>query len=101
MFKKLLLLTLAATLSLHIAAAPATAKKAPQANPDETISKVKAAIEAKLGSPVTSVIKTPYLGLYEVYADGQILYTDEKLSAIIAGTLIDGATMNSYTAERM
>lgn len=62
---------------------------------------VKKAIEAKLGSKVASVSKSPYLGLYEVYAEGQILYTDEKLTAILAGTLIDGTTMKNVTAERL
>jgi thiol:disulfide interchange protein DsbC len=50
---------------------------------------------------VQSVTKSGYLGLYEVYADGQVLYTDEKLTTIIAGTLIDGKTMRNVTAERM
>ena len=86
MLKKLLPLALAAALSL-----PAFADEA----------SVKKAIETKLGAKVTSVTRSPYLGLYEVYADGQILYTDEKLSAIIAGTLIDGKTMKNVTAERM
>jgi len=62
---------------------------------------VRKAIEAKLGAKVTSVTKSPYLGLYEVYADGQILYTDDKLTVILAGTLIDGKTMKNVTAERM
>ena len=62
---------------------------------------LKKALEAKLGARITSVTKSGYLGLYEVYADGQVLYTDEKLSAIIAGPLIDGKTMRNVTAERM
>jgi thiol:disulfide interchange protein DsbC len=62
---------------------------------------VKKALEAKLGAPVTSVTKTPYLGLYEVYADGQIVYTDEKVSALLVGSLIDGKTMKNVTSERM
>jgi len=62
---------------------------------------VKKAIESRLGAKVTSVTKSPYLGLYEVYADGQILYTDDKVSAILAGTLIDGKTLKNVTAERM
>ena len=86
MLKKLLPLTLAATFSLAVVADEASVKKA---------------VEAKLGTKVSSVLKSPYLGLYEVYADGQILYTDEKLTAIIAGTLIDGKTMKNVTAERM
>ena len=86
MLKKLLPLTLAATFSLAVVADEASVKKA---------------VEAKLGTKVSSVLKSPYLGLYEIYADGQILYTDEKLTAIIAGTLIDGKTMKNVTAERM
>lgn len=62
---------------------------------------VKKAMEAKLGGRISSVVKTPYLGLYEIYTDGQIFYTDEKQSVIIAGALIDGKTMQNHTAERM
>lgn len=62
---------------------------------------VKKAIESKLGGKVTSVTKSTYLGLYEVYIDGQILYTDERQTAILAGTLIDGKTLKNVTAERM
>ncbi len=95
MLKKLLALILAAALGMPVLAEEASAKKADKS------SSVKEAIEAKLGTKVTSVNKSPYLGLYEVYAEGQILYTDEKLSVIIAGTLIDGKTMKNYSAERM
>ncbi len=69
------------------------------ANADEA--SVQKAIEAKLGGKVKSVTKSPYLNLYEVYADGQIFYTDEAITAILAGTLIDGQTMKNVTAERM
>jgi thiol:disulfide interchange protein DsbC len=62
---------------------------------------VKKAVETKLERPVTSVTKTPYLGLYEVYVDGQIVYTDEKVSALLLGALIDGKTMKNVTDERM
>ncbi|MBS1197439.1 MAG: putative thiol:disulfide interchange protein (periplasmic) [Proteobacteria bacterium] len=62
---------------------------------------VKKAVEAKLGGKVTSVTKTDYLGLYEIYFDGNILYTDEKLSVFIGGNLIDPKTMKNVTEERM
>jgi thiol:disulfide interchange protein DsbC len=64
-------------------------------------SDVKKAIEAKLGGKVTSVTKTDYLGLYEIYADGQVFYTDEKITVILAGPMIDAKTMKNVTAERM
>ncbi len=87
MLKTLLSLALTASVSLSAIADEASLKKA---------------IEAKLGgSKVTSVTKTPYLGLYEVYADGQIFYTDEKITAILAGSLIDGKSMKNVTSERM
>jgi thiol:disulfide interchange protein DsbC len=59
-------------------------------------------MEAKLGTKVESVTKSGYLGLYEVYADGNILYTDEMMTAFIAGgQLIDGKSLKNVTDERM
>lgn len=87
MLKRILPLALA---SLWIAAA----------NADEA--DIKKAMEAKLGAKVESVTKAGYLGLYEIYADGNILYTDEKMTAFIAGgQLIEGKTMKNVTEERM
>lgn len=63
---------------------------------------IKKAMEAKLGTKIESVTKSGYLGLYEVYADGNILYTDEKMTAFIAGgQLIEGKSMKNVTEERM
>ncbi|HRE16828.1 MAG TPA: DsbC family protein [Rhodocyclaceae bacterium] len=62
---------------------------------------VKAAIESKLGAKVESVTKSGYLNLYEIYLDGQILYTDEKVTAVFSGNLIDARTMKNVTAERI
>ena len=76
-----------------------TALLCPHVQADEA--DVRKAIEAKLGTKVLSVTKSPYLGLYEVFANGQIIYTDEKLSVIVVGALIDGQTMQDHTAERM
>jgi thiol:disulfide interchange protein DsbC len=87
MLKKLLPLALA---SLFVATV----------NADEA--DIKKAMEAKLGAKVESVIKSGYLGLYEVYSEGNILYTDDKMTAFIAGgQLIDGKTMKNVTEERM
>lgn len=62
---------------------------------------IRKAMESKLGTKVESVTKSGYLGLYEVFADGNIVYTDEKATAIIVGPLIDGKTMKNVTEERM
>lgn len=51
---------------------------------------------------VESVTKTPFAGLYEVYIDGQIIYTDEKFSYFIAeGRLVDAKSRKDLTAQRM
>jgi len=51
---------------------------------------------------VQSITKTPYAGLYEVFLDGQIIYTDEKLNfLIVEGRLIDPRNKRDITAERL
>lgn len=51
---------------------------------------------------VESVGKTPMAGLYEVVANGQIFYVDEKVQVIIRGVMFDARTsaMRNVTAER-
>ena len=72
MFKKLLPLVVAA---VFVSAAVA----------DEA--DIKRSMEAKLGTKVESVSKSGYLGLYEVYADGTIFYTDDKLTAMATSSV--------------
>mgnify|MGYP001428729562 CR=1 FL=1 len=62
---------------------------------------VRKAIEARLKTKVDSVTRSGYLGLYEVYLDGHILYTDDKVTAIIDGVLLDPKTGRNITDERM
>lgn len=51
---------------------------------------------------VDSVSKTPYPGLYEVFLEGQLVYTDENFSYFIAeGRLIDPKTKKDLTSSRM
>jgi thiol:disulfide interchange protein DsbC len=51
---------------------------------------------------VESVVKTPFAGLYEVFMGGQIVYTDEKLTFLIAdGHLVDPKTKKDITGERL
>ncbi|MDH3286381.1 MAG: DsbC family protein [Betaproteobacteria bacterium] len=51
---------------------------------------------------IESVARTPFSGIYEVVFDGQIAYTDEKLSFVFIGTLYDlrGAERRNLTQER-
>ncbi len=86
---------LKSVLSLTLAMACASFAMADEAD-------IRKAMEAKLGTKVDGVAKSGYLGLYEVYADGTIFYTDEKVSAIVVGgQLIDAKTMKNVTDERM
>jgi thiol:disulfide interchange protein DsbC len=62
---------------------------------------IKKAVEEKLGGKVDAINKSGYLGLYEVFADGNIFYTDEKVSVIFAGNLIDTKNMQNVTQERL
>ena len=51
---------------------------------------------------VESVVKTPYGGLYEIFLDGQIVYTDEKFSFLIAeGHLVEPKSKRDITGERL
>jgi thiol:disulfide interchange protein DsbC len=64
---------------------------------------LKKALEAAYPKfKIESVVKTPYVGLYEVFMGGQIIYTDEKLTFLIAeGRLVDPKTKVDITADRM
>ena len=51
---------------------------------------------------VDSVVKTPFAGLYEVFMGGQIIYTDDKFSFLIAeGRLVDPKSKKDLTGERL
>jgi len=58
-------------------------------------------VESQLGIKPQRIIKTSYLGgLYEIYAGGQLFYSDEKGSVFVFGSLIDGKTHRNITAEQ-
>ncbi|MCK0509504.1 DsbC family protein [Aromatoleum anaerobium] len=64
---------------------------------------VRKAVEGFVGSPVVeSVARMPYGGLYEVVLkSGEIVYTDEKVSFLIDGRVIDTKTRRDVTQARM
>lgn len=53
------------------------------------------------GVQITSVTKTPYAGLFEVYMDGQIVYVDDKAQFAIAGDVLDLKTRRNVTQSRL
>jgi thiol:disulfide interchange protein DsbC len=63
---------------------------------------VKQAMQKKYPTvPVENVAKTPIPGIYEVYAEGEVLYVDENVNYLIAGgRMIDTARKADLTAER-
>jgi thiol:disulfide interchange protein DsbC len=68
------------------------------ANPEQ----VKREIEKKFSEiKVERVTKTVYGGLYEVFAGNEILYTDEKVTFLVVGNLIDTQTRSNVTEVRM
>jgi thiol:disulfide interchange protein DsbC len=51
---------------------------------------------------VEKISKTPYGGLYEVFLNGQIIYTDDKFSfLIVEGRLVNPKTKMDITRERL
>ena len=64
---------------------------------------VKAALLKKYPDvPVESVTKTPLAGIYEVYSNGQLIYTDEQAAFMfVDAKLIDTEKKLNLTEERM
>ena len=93
-FLKLVKLVLAASLAISgLMTAGVTI-----ANPDL----VKKEVEKKFPEvKIERVTKTIYGGLYEIFAGSEILYTDEKVTFLVLGNLIDAQTRSNITEARM
>jgi thiol:disulfide interchange protein DsbC len=52
-------------------------------------------------SYVEKVFATPYPGLYEVLMDNKLFYTDEQVSYVLVGNLIDVKTSHNLTQQRL
>lgn len=63
---------------------------------------VKQAFQKRFpGEVVQAVTLTPYLGLYEVIVSDKIFYTDENVSYVFVGNVVDTETMENLTEERI
>lgn len=62
---------------------------------------VRKAFEAWAGAKVDGVRKAGVLGLYEIQIGNELYYTDEKVSAIFDGSIIDTKTRKNLTQERL
>lgn len=61
----------------------------------------KALTERFPGANITSIKKTPYSGLFEVYLDGQLVYMDAKGQYVFAGDVVELKTRRNLTQERL
>jgi thiol:disulfide interchange protein DsbC len=63
---------------------------------------IRKTFEALLSEKPTSITPTRFNGLYEVYADGEIYYTDAQGSFVIAGgEILDVKAKQNLTRERL
>src|SRR5665647_2156194 len=87
-------------IAVLLATALAAACAGAQSPVEENIKKV---VEPRLGPGVKidSVKETPYAGLYEVRAAGDILYTDKKREFLIIGHVYNAKTAQDLTKERV
>lgn len=53
------------------------------------------------GANIASVTKTPYSGLFEVYLDGQLIYTDAKGQYVFLGEVVDLKSRTNLTQQRL
>jgi thiol:disulfide interchange protein DsbC len=49
---------------------------------------------------VQSITKMPYLGLYEIVVNGEVLYADEEFQYLIDGNIISTQNMTNLTEQR-
>lgn len=89
MRKHLLIAARTLLLPLALLGAPALAQEA----------LVKQNVESRFSVKVDGIAKTPY-GLYEVRLGDEIMYTDEKVTYLLVGSLIDSKTRENVTEER-
>jgi len=66
-------------------------------------SRIRAVLAARLskGLRIDNVAKSPYFQLYEVRIGNQLLYTDEQVSYVFSGRVLDGKTLENLTEERI
>lgn len=82
-------------------AKPAAAAVAAPPAPTAAESNVRKLFTDRFGAvAIDSVTRTPY-GLFEVRIGSDLLYTDDKVSFVLDGTLIDAATKRNVTRERV
>ena len=63
---------------------------------------IRKALESQFPrAQISSIVKTPYSGLFEVYLDGQLVYVDSKAQYVFTGDVIDLKTRRNLTQARL
>ena len=62
---------------------------------------VKKSVEAWMGGKVDAIRKAGVLGLYEIQIGNELYYTDEKVSLLFDGNIIDTKTRKNLTQARI
>jgi thiol:disulfide interchange protein DsbC len=73
---------------------------ATQAQANEAVIR-KALAQQFPGAKISSIMKTPYSGLFEVYLDDQLVYVDAKAKYVFAGDVIDLKNRSNLTQARL
>jgi thiol:disulfide interchange protein DsbC len=73
---------------------------AASAQADEAVIR-KALTQQFPGAQISSVKPTPYSGLFEIYLDDQLVYTDAKAQYVITGDVIDLKNRTNLTQARL
>lgn len=78
--------------------------KSAKASPEATSSgaaEVKKTLESKFpGAEIRAVGRTSYFGLFEAMLDGQLVYTDAKVTYVFVGNIFDPEKRVNLTQER-
>ena len=92
------MLALTGALLLALPASGETVSPAPLTGEPAQVKKL---LEQKFqGANVGSVAKSPYLGLFEVQFDEQLIYTDAKVTYLFVGNVYDTATKKNLTEAK-
>jgi thiol:disulfide interchange protein DsbC len=93
---------LCTAVSLALASLPAFAQTADKGAPlTGEAAAIKKTLEQKFpGAEIRGIVKTNYLGLYEVQFDDRLVYTDAKAKYVIIGSVYDTESKTNLTEER-
>jgi thiol:disulfide interchange protein DsbC len=74
-----------------------------QAEADQVTDKLKATLQARLGSDadIKGITKSPVAGLYEVNLGSQIIYSDANGDYVLIGDLVDTKSHRNLTDARL